>query len=130
MSYYDTSYPPSVYGLPSSHDLQLVGTVRPGTLTIDFTWDSNGSIATLGFGDGSNVRTDTEMATHTYPIAANYMATVVCGNARDSAEFNLTGAIADDEPEPEPEPEQSEFKAVRIDDDDLPTTEEIPVTED
>lgn len=126
MSYYDTSYPPSLYGLPSSHDLQLVGTVRPGTLTIDFTWDSNGAIATLGFGDGTNVRTDTEMATHTYPIAANYMATVVSGNARDSAEFNLTGAIADDASTDSPE----EYQAVKVDDKELPTTEEIPVTED
>jgi len=123
MSYYDTSYPPSLYGLPSAHDLMLVGTVRPGTLTIDFTWNSDGHIATLGFGDGQNVRTDTEMATHTYGIAAVYMATVVSGNARDSAEFTLTGAIADDVSE---EP-ADEYKAVKVDE--LPPTEEIPETE-
>jgi hypothetical protein len=123
MSYYDTSYPPSLYGLPSSHDLQLVGTPVGITLTVDYTWNSDGHSATLAFGDGTNVTNTAGAASHTYGIAAVYMATVVSGNARDSAEITLTGA-ADDAPE------QSEFKAVRIDDDDLPTTEEIPVTED
>lgn len=126
MSYYDTSYPPSLYGLPSSHDLKLVGTVRPGTLTIDFTWDSDGKHSTLGFGDGQNVSTDTEVATHTYAIPAVYMATVVSGNARDSAEFTLTGATGTQTDTDNPE----EYKAVKVDDSDLPNTEEIPITED
>jgi len=125
MSYYDTSYPPSLYGLPSSHDLKLVGTVRPGTLTIDFTWDSDGKHSTLGFGDGQNVSTDTEIATHTYAIPAVYMATVVSGNARDSAEFTLTGAAADDEPQTQTVTEQ--YAAVKVDE--LPPTEEPPETE-
>ena len=123
MSYYDTSYPPSLYGLPSAHDLQLVGTVRPGTLTIDFTWDSDGKSASLGFGDGTHVTTDTEMATHTYGIAAVYMATVVSGNARDSAEFTLTCAIVEDVDIEPPK----EYAAVKVDE--LPPTEEIPETE-
>ena len=125
MSYYDTSYPPSLYGLPSSHDLKLVGTVRPGTLTIDFTWDSDGKHSTLGFGDGQIVSTDTEIATHTYAIPAVYMATVVSGNARDSAEFTLTGAAADDEPQTQTVTEQ--YAAVKVDE--LPPTEEPPETE-
>jgi hypothetical protein len=124
MSYYDTSYPPSLYGLPSAHDLQLVGTVVPTTLTVNYTWDSDGKSATLGFGDGTHVTNSVGAASHTYGIAAVYLATVVSGNARDSAEITLTGATAT---ETETEETPSEYAAVKVDE--LPITEEIPTTE-
>jgi len=128
MSYYDTSYPPSLYGLPSSHDLQLVGTVVPTTLTVNYTWDSDGKPATLAFGDGTNVSNSTGAASHTYGIAAVYLATVVSGNARDSAEITLTGATATEtDTDTETEETPSEYAAVKVDE--LPITEEIPKTD-
>lgn len=122
MSYYDTSYPPSIYGLPSSHDLKLVGTPRPGTLIVDFTWDSDGHSATLAFGDGQSVSNATETATHTYAAHQIYNPIVHSGNASDSAQLDLTVTV-EDEPQSEPE----SFKAVRVDE--LPDTEEIPTTD-
>ena len=120
MSYYDTSYPPSLYGLPSSHDLDLVGTPVGITLTVDFTWDSDGHSATLQFGDGQSVSNTTGIAQHTYATHQIYTARVTSGNASDSAQLDLSAA----------EDETEEFKAVKVDDKDLPNTEEIPVTED
>ena len=73
--------------------MDLVGTPVALTLTVNYTWDSNGHIATLAFGDGQNVTTDTGAASHTFAIAGLYMATVVSGNARDSAEIDISGWI-------------------------------------
>jgi PKD repeat protein len=122
MSYYDTSYPPSLYALPSSHDLKLVGTPRPGTLIVDFTWDSDGKSASLQFGDGQSVSNTTESATHTYAAHQIYNPTVRSGNASDSAQLDLTITVVEDTPEAE------SFKAVKVDE--LPDTEEIPVTDE
>jgi len=115
MGYYDTSYPPSLYGLPSAHDLKLVGTPRPGTLIVDFTWDSDGKSASLQFGDGQSVSNTTETATHTYAAHQIYNPRVTSGNASDSATLDLT-VTGQDEPEPDTtdnEPEQ--YAAVKVD---------------
>jgi PKD repeat protein len=117
MSYYDTSYPPSLYGLPSSHDLQLVGIPQPGTLIVDFTVDSDGKSARIAFGDGNSVTTATGIAQHTYAAHQIYTATATSGNASDSAVLDLTvTGAADDEPEPEPETENEpeSFRAVKV----------------
>jgi hypothetical protein len=127
MSLYDTSYPPSLYGLPGSHDLKLVGTPTPGTLTVSFTWDSDGKRATLDFGDGTApVSSATEAATHTYPSHAIYHPRVSSGSASDSATLDLTvtdDPEADDEPTDDDEPAddepQPEYTAVPVDE--IPT---------
>lgn len=88
--------------LPSTHDLKLVGTPVPGTLQVDFTWDSDGKSANLTYGDGASVTSTAETASHTYAAHQVYVATVTSGRASDSATLDLTAA---DEPEPEPEPD-------------------------
>lgn len=100
------SYPPSLYGLGVSHDLKLVGTPQPGTLTVDFTWDSDGKAATLSYGDGQSLTSSAGIATHTYAVHQVYTASVRSGAATDSAVLDLSAAAdpetQDDEPEPEP----------------------------
>lgn len=97
MSYYDTSYPPSVLGLPPSHDLKLVGTVTPGTLEVVYTWDADGKPSTIYFGDGTSASTTNETATHVYAVGAVYTATVQSGSAHDSADIDIA-PVADESP--------------------------------
>lgn len=99
------SYPPSLYGLPASHDLDLVGTPQGLTLTVDFTWDSQGKAATLHYGDGQQVTSSAGMAVHTYATHDIYTATVTSGGASDSATLDLS---ASEEDQPEPGTEQAE----------------------
>jgi hypothetical protein len=99
------SYPPSLYGLPVSHDLKLVGTPVPGTLQVDFTWDSQGKAATLSYGDGQSLTSSAGVAAHTYAVHQVYTASVRSGAATDSAVLDLTAALLEADPEPEPEPE-------------------------
>jgi hypothetical protein len=112
MSSGDTSYPPFLYRLPSSHDLQLVGDVIPATLEVDFTWDSQGKSAHLDFGDGNSVTTDTETANHTYAANGIYTARVTSGSASDSAVLDLSAAGS---PPEEPEETEPVFEAVKVD---------------
>ena len=110
------SYPPSLYGLPVSHDLKLVGTPVGVTLEVAFTWDSDGKAATLSYGDGQSITSSAGMASHTYAVHQVYTASVRSGAATDSAVLDLSAA---DDPEPgDDEPEDDEPE------DDEPTEDE------
>lgn len=115
MGIYDTSYPPSVLMLGSSHDLKLVGTPVPGTLDVGFTWDSDGRSATIDFGDGSATVTNaTETVDHTYATHDIYEPRVTSGRASDSATLDLTMAGRSSEPETEQD-EPAQFIAIPVD---------------
>jgi PKD repeat protein len=95
MSYFDTSYPPSLFRLPASHDLDLVGVITvPFGLDVEYTFDSNGRPATIDFGDGESqsVADDSAPVPHTYATHGTYVVTVTSPNASDSATMEMEGA--------------------------------------